>query len=134
MEDRGRADSLQKLLNSSCESFDDLESELGSFPFQRINLELAVLGLIEFHPLVDVVHPVTQHAIYESGQLGGHGFDGDRSPEFRSQSAELCSQISLALSQAAGRHLESDRCPVVGREPTLANDFLTTNSIVGTKP
>lgn len=61
-------------------------------------------------------------------------FCGDRSLEFRFQAPKLCSQISLALSQAAGRHLESDRCPVVGRESTFANDFLTTNSIVGTKP
>jgi hypothetical protein len=89
MRNRGRADSLQKLVNSSCGSLDDLESELGSFALQRINLQLAVLGLIEFHPLVDVVHPVAQDAIDQSGQLGGHGFDGDRSAEFRSQAAEL---------------------------------------------
>jgi len=53
----------------------------GSFAFQRINLQLAVLGLIEFHSMVNVVHPVAQHAIDQSGQFGGHGFDGDRSSE-----------------------------------------------------
>jgi len=52
-------------------------------------------------------------------------------PKFRSQAAER-SQIREALSQAARRHLESYRRPVVGREATVADNFLTTNSIVGT--
>src|SRR5262249_43545902 len=76
--------SLQKLVNSSRGSFDDLQSELGSFALQRVNLQLPVLGLIEFHSLVDVLHSVAQHAIYQSGQLGGHGFDSNRSSEFGS--------------------------------------------------
>ena len=121
-------------MDSSRGSFDDLQSELGSFPLQRVNLQLPVLGLIEFHSLVDVLHSVAQHAIYQSGQLGGHGFDSDRSPEFGSQASELRSQVSVAFAESARRHLESDRRPVVRWKPTLADDFFAANSIVGTQP
>src|SRR5215467_13194040 len=93
-----------------------------------------MLVLVELHSSVDVVHPVAQHAIYQSGQLGGHGFDGGRSPQLRSQAAELRSQIGLVVSQGARRHFESDGYPVVGGEPTLANDPVATNSIIRTEP
>jgi hypothetical protein len=34
-----------------------------------------VLRFVEFHSSIDVLHPVAQHPIHQSRQLGGHCFD-----------------------------------------------------------
>ena len=54
-----------------------------------------MLQLVEFRSLIDVFHPITQHAVDQSGQLGRHGFDRNRSSELGSQPTELRSVILL---------------------------------------
>src|SRR5205807_8380135 len=88
----------QKLRSLSRGSINDAKSQLGCFPLELFNLQLAVLRLVEFRSLVDVLHPVTEHAVDQSSQLGGHGLDRNGCPEFGSQSSDLRSQIGLALS------------------------------------
>ena len=72
--------SLRKLSVLSCRSFDDLESQVGGFPFEMVDLLLAVLDLVELRSPVDELHPVAEHAVDQAGQLGRHGLDGNRSP------------------------------------------------------
>lgn len=75
--------SPQKLRNSwflGSRSLDDLESELGGFRLEISNLLLAVLSLVECRSLVDVFHPVAQHAIDQASQLGRHRLDRDGCP------------------------------------------------------
>src|SRR5215469_1254817 len=57
-----------------------LVSEAGGFGLEMLDLQLPVLKLMEGRSLVHVFHPVAQHAIEQTGQLGGHGLDGDGSP------------------------------------------------------
>src|SRR5258705_9872901 len=45
----------------SCSGLDNLKSQLGSFPFEMVDLSLAVLGFVEFGSLVHVLHAVAQH-------------------------------------------------------------------------
>ena len=80
----------------SCGSFDDLKSEIGGFPFEIVDLQFAVLGLVKLRSSVNELHPVAQHAIDQSGQLGRHSLNGNGSPELGSQSAKLRSQIGIA--------------------------------------
>src|ERR1022692_649116 len=77
-------------------SFNNVKSQLGSFPFELCDLSLAVLGLVEFRSLVYVFHPVAEHAVDQSRQLGGHGFDRNGGAELGSESAKLRSQIGVA--------------------------------------
>src|SRR5271157_660237 len=77
-------------------SFNNVKSQLGGFPFKLCDLSLAVLGLIEFRSLVYVFHPVAEHAVDQSRQLGGHGFDRNGGAELGSESAKLRSQIGVA--------------------------------------
>src|SRR5439155_12331689 len=96
---------LQKLRPLRCRRFDDFESQLGGFPFEKADLLLAMLSFVELRPTVHELHSVAQHAVDKSGQLGCHGLDCDRSSELGSESTELGPQISVAESQGAGRHL-----------------------------
>ena len=69
-------------------SFNNVKSQLGGFLLEQCDLSLAVLGLVEFRSLVYVFHPVAEHAIDQSRQLGGHGFDGNGGAELGSESAK----------------------------------------------
>ena len=88
-----------------CRSFDDFESQLGGFPLEITDLLLAMLRLVELRSAVHELHSVAQHAVDQSGQLGCHGLDRDRSSKLSSESTELGPQIGVAESQGAGRHL-----------------------------
>src|SRR6516225_1923468 len=115
-------------------SLDDLESQLGGFPLELFDLYLPVLSLVERRSLIDIFHPVAQHAVDQAGQLRGHGFDRDRSPQPGSQSTELRSQIGLALPQGGGRHLQSDTDRIIGWQPPFANDLAAADAVVRTQP
>ena len=54
---------------------DNLVSELGGFPLEIFDLYLPMLSLIDGGSLVDIFHPVAQHAVDQAGELGGHGLD-----------------------------------------------------------
>src|SRR5215467_15311907 len=84
---------LQKL---RWESFDDLESEICGFALEIVNLQFAVLALVEGFTSIDEWHPVAQHPIEQSSQLGGHGLNGNGRPELTSQSAKLRAEIAMA--------------------------------------
>src|ERR1035441_8973322 len=77
-------------------SFNNVKSQLGGFPFELCDLSLAVLCLVELRSLVYVFHPVAEHAVDQSRQLGGHGFDRNGGTELGSESAKLRSQIGVA--------------------------------------
>ena len=77
-------------------SFNNAKSQLRGVPFELSDLSLAVLGLVDFGSLVDIFHPVAEHAVEQSRQLGGHGFDCNRGAELGSESAKLRSQIGIA--------------------------------------
>src|SRR6266702_3548023 len=79
-----------------CRSFDYLESEIGGFALEVVNLQFAVLRVVKLGSSVDELHSVAQHAIDQSSERGGLSFNGNGSPEFSSQSAKLCSQIGIA--------------------------------------
>src|SRR5438876_5953868 len=66
--------SLQKL---RCRSFDDLESEIGGFALEIIDLQFAVLGVVKLRSSVDEWHAVAEHAIDQSSQLRCHSLNGD---------------------------------------------------------
>src|ERR1700674_1664381 len=80
----------------SCSGLDNLKSQLCSFPFEMVDLSLAVLGLVELGSLVHVLHAVAQHTVDQSGQLGRHGLNRHRGAKLGSQSAELRSDIGAA--------------------------------------
>ncbi len=84
---------LQKLRGRS---FDDLEPKSGGFALEVVNLQVPVLAFVKLRPPVDERHPVAQHAIHQSSQLGCHSFYGNRSPELSSESAKLRSKIGVA--------------------------------------
>src|SRR5215467_13017953 len=84
--------SLQKL---RCRSFDDLESEIGGFAFEIVDLQFAVLSVVKLRSSVDELHSIAQHAIDQSSQLGSHSLNGNGSPELSSQAAKLRSKIGL---------------------------------------
>ena len=73
-----------------------MESEIGGFAFEIVNLQFAVLGVVKLRSSVDELHSVAQHAIDQSRQLGGHSLNGNGSSEFSSQSAKLRAQIGIA--------------------------------------
>jgi hypothetical protein len=54
----------------------ELEPEFRSLPLQRVDLLVAISLVVVLHPLVNVVVPVFQHAVDESGETVGHGGDG----------------------------------------------------------
>src|SRR6266496_3600380 len=85
--------SLQKLRRRS---FDDLESEIGGFAFEIINLQFAVLSVVTLCSSVDECHAIAQHAINQSSQLGSHSLNGNGSPELGSQSAKLRAKVGIA--------------------------------------
>ena len=85
--------SLQKL---RWESFDDLEAEIGGFALEIGNLQFTVLAFVERFALIDEWHPVAQHAIDQSSQLGRHSLNGNGRPELTSQPAKLGSEIAMA--------------------------------------
>src|ERR1019366_10743750 len=80
---------LQKLPPLSCRSFDDLESHFRGSPFEIVDLQLAVLSLVELHSFVHELHAVAQHTVDQTGQLGRHSFNRNRSPESGTESAKL---------------------------------------------
>src|SRR6202140_5122525 len=84
---------LQKL---RCRSFDNLESEIGSFAFEIVDLQFAVLSVVKLRSSVNEWHAVAQHAIDQSSQLGSHSLNGNGSPALGSQSAKLRSKIGIA--------------------------------------
>src|SRR5215831_14902252 len=84
--------SLQKL---RCRSFDDLESEIGGFAFEIVDLQFAVLSVVKLRSSVDELHSIAQHAIDQSSQLGSHSLNGNGSPELSSQAAKLRSKIGI---------------------------------------
>src|ERR1039458_1374654 len=51
---------------------DNLKSQLGCFAPQGVDLTLAVARLVKHRASVDELHPVAEHSIHESGQLGCH--------------------------------------------------------------
>src|SRR5258708_16121914 len=71
---------LQKLRPLSCRSFDDLESHFRGFPLKVVDLQLAVLSLVELRSFVHELHAVPQHTVDQTGQLGRHSFNRSRSP------------------------------------------------------
>lgn len=77
-------------------SFNDLEPEICGFALEIVNLEFAVLALVERFTSIDEWHPVAQYAIDQSSQLGGHSLNGNGRPELTSQSAKLRSEIAMA--------------------------------------
>src|SRR5207302_2227319 len=77
-------------------SFDDLESQLGGFPFEIADLSMALLSLVEFHSSIHVLHPVAQHAVDQAGQLSRHGLNRNGGAQLGSESTELRSQIGVA--------------------------------------
>src|SRR5216683_2189070 len=91
-----RDSTLQKLPPLSCRSFDDLKSQVGGFPLEIVDLQLAVLSVVELRSFVHELHPVAQHAVDQSSQFGRHSLNRNRSPEPGSQSAKLRSQIRIA--------------------------------------
>src|SRR6516225_10130343 len=54
---------------------DNLVADLGGFPLEIFDLYLPMLRLIYGGSLVDIFHPVAQHAVDQAGELGGHGLD-----------------------------------------------------------
>src|SRR5262249_25413556 len=85
--------SLQKL---RCESFDDLEPEIGGFALEVVNLQFAVPALVKRFPSIDEWDPLAPHAIDQSSQLGRPSPNCDGRPELTSQSANLPSKIAMA--------------------------------------
>src|ERR1700719_1735076 len=77
-------------------SFYNAKSQLRGVPFELSDLSLAVLGLVDFGSLVHIFHPVAEHAVDQSRQLCGHGFDCNGGAELGSESAKLRSQIGIA--------------------------------------
>src|SRR5260370_25787968 len=77
----GSKPTLQKL---RCRSFDDLESEIGGFAFEIVDLQFAVLGVVKLRSSVNEWHAVAQHAINQSSQLGLHSLNCNGSPELGS--------------------------------------------------
>ena len=73
-----------------------MESEIGSFAFEIVDLQFAVLSVVKLRSSVDECHAIAQHAIDQSSQLGSHGPNGNGSPELGSQSAKLRSEIGIA--------------------------------------
>ena len=61
--------------------------------------------LVEGRSLVDVFHAVAQHAIDQTGELGGHGLDRARGTQLGSESTKLRSEIGVAFPQRGGGHL-----------------------------
>jgi hypothetical protein len=47
---------------------------------EETDLALAMSGLVSLCSLIDKFHSVAEHAVYEPGELCGHGLDGDRRP------------------------------------------------------
>src|SRR6266567_5632183 len=88
-----RSLALQKL---RCRNFDDLESEIGGFAFEIVNLQFAVLSVVKLRSSVDECHAIAQHAINQSSQLGSHSLNGNGSPELGSQSAKLRAKVGIA--------------------------------------
>src|ERR1035437_5690384 len=80
---------LQKLPPLSCRSFDDLKSHFRSSPLEIADLELAVLSFVELRSFVHEFHTVAQHTVDQTGQLGRHSFNRNRSPELSSESTKL---------------------------------------------
>ena len=70
--------------------------QLGGFRLEVFDLQLAVLELVERRSSVHVFHSVAEHAVDQTCQLGGHGFDRHGSVQSAFQTAELCSEIGLA--------------------------------------
>src|SRR5579864_3891076 len=77
-------------------SFNNAKSQLRGVPFELSDLSLAMLGLVDFGSLVHIFHPVAEHAVDQSRQLSGHGFDCNGGAELGSESAKLRSQIGIA--------------------------------------
>src|ERR1700746_269721 len=86
---------IQKVACLGC-SFINAKSQLGGVPFELSDLSLAVLGLVDFGALVHVFDAVAEHAVDQSRQLGGHGFDRNGGAELGPESAKLRSQIGVA--------------------------------------
>jgi hypothetical protein len=117
-----------------CWGLNDLESQMGGPPLEVVNLPLAVCGLIDLRSLIHKLHPETQHAIDQSGELCCHRLDRDRCFQPASQSAKLCPQIGFAFPQAVSGHAEGHAQPVVRWQSAFANYPITTDSVVRTKP
>ena len=83
----------------------DLVSEAGGFELELLDLQFSVPKVVEGSSFVRVFHAVVQHAVDQPGQLGGHGLDRTRGAQLGSESAKLRSEIGIAFSQRAGRHL-----------------------------
>src|SRR5207244_648908 len=67
-----RASSEATLQKLRCRSFDDLESEIGGFAFEIVNLQFAVLGVVKLCSSVEECDAIAEHAIDQSCQLGRH--------------------------------------------------------------
>ena len=52
----------------------------GGFALEVVNLQVPVLAFVKLRSPVDERHPVAQHAIHQSSQLGCHSFYGNREP------------------------------------------------------
>jgi hypothetical protein len=54
-----------------------LKAQVGGFAFKKVNLAPAIPDLVEFRSLINELHAVAEHPIYQSCKLGGHGFGGN---------------------------------------------------------
>src|SRR5438105_4305469 len=78
-------------------------SEAGGFPFEMLNLSLAVFNLVEGCSFVHIFDSVAEHPVDQAGQLGRHGLDRDGGSQPGSQSTELRSEIGIALLLVGSR-------------------------------
>jgi hypothetical protein len=59
------------------------------------------LGLVERRSLVDVLHPVAQHAVDQASQLGGHGLDRNASAMYEFFSIQRASDLHRGADSPA---------------------------------
>src|SRR5712691_4795046 len=126
-----RAALRKLLLSRRCE--DNLKAQLGCFPLEGVDLALAVACLVKYRALVHKLHPVAEHSIHESGQLGCHSLNRDRSLKPRPQSPELGTQVCIAFAQGTSCTPQGGGQPVVRPQPPFPNHFLSADSVVRTQ-
>jgi hypothetical protein len=59
----------------------DLQAELGCFLSDELDLLLAVSSLVVFGAFIDVLLPIFEHSIDQSGEAMSHRSDGFRGTE-----------------------------------------------------
>jgi hypothetical protein len=74
MEESLGAVPLEALHKFRCGSSDDLESEIGGFALEIVNLQFAMLSIVKLRSSVDEVHSVAQ-TVNKLQKTAGIGFD-----------------------------------------------------------